>query len=146
MPTEPQPAHDPESERLHRMELGLEELNARIARLAIGLGVSLDREDQVARVMQHVHEVHVPVERRSGPAERRTTVRPGAGPDRRRAHKLAELRGLLVLRYSVEKSYVDQVGVTATRQMLVEAEEHLARDGFKPGADGINLKTLLPRD
>lgn len=146
MPIDPSSANDAESDRLLRMELGLEELNARIARLAIALGVSLDRDDLVAQLMHQLPPAQVPVERRSGPAERRTTVRPGAGPDRRRAHKLTELRGLLVLRYSVEKSYVDQVGVTATRQMLVEAEEHLARDGFKPGADGINLTTLLPRD
>ena len=95
MPTEPLPAHDPESERLHRMELGLEELNARIARLAIALGVSLEREDQVAQVMHQADDpLPVAVERRTGPAERRTTVRAGAGPDRRRAHKLTELRGL----------------------------------------------------
>lgn len=121
---------DPQAQRLHRMELSIEALNARIARLAIALDVSLKNDDDVARVMnRHL----VP----AIPHENQVT------PDHHTAYKWEELRGLLVLRYGVETRYVDQVGVIATRQILVEAEAHLVREGFNPGDDGIDLDRLL---
>jgi len=142
MPTDPQSESDPQNQRLHHMESSIETLNARIARLAIGLGVSLKNDDEVARVMsrqQVVRELH---ERRVT-LDRRDVPRIDSDSDRRIAHLWEELRGLLVLRYGVETRYVDEVGVTATRQIMVEAEVHLTRAGFKPGADGINLDRLF---
>lgn len=124
------------------MESSIEALNARIARLAIGLGVSLKSDDEVIRVMSRQQMVLVSHERRVG-LERREASRTGSGPERRVAHQWEELRGLLVLRYDVETRYVDEVGVTATRQILVEAEAHLERAGFKPGADGVHLDRLF---
>ena len=124
------------------MESSIEALNARIARLAIGLGVSLKSDAEVARVMNQRPVAAVTNERRGIP-ERRDTLRTGAGTDRRVAHKREELRGLLVLRYDVETRYVDEVGVIATRQILVEAEAHMVRAGFRPGADGMDLERLL---
>ncbi len=121
---------DPQAQRLHRMESSIEALNARIARLAIALDVSLKNDDDVARVMnRHL----VP----AVPHESQVTS------DHHVAYKWEELRGLLVLRYGVETHYVDQVGVIATRQILIEAEEHLVREGFNPGDDGIDLDRLL---
>ena len=134
MPTDSKPEAgtelDPEIQRLQRMESSIEELNARIARLAIALGVSLKNENELVRV---IHELQAQAEAH----EFQST------PDRRLASKRTELRGLLVLRYGMEQRLVDQVGVTATKHILVEAEEHLVRVGFEPGADGIDLHRLL---
>jgi hypothetical protein len=142
MPTEPPSEADPQAQRLHSMESSLEALNARIARLAIGLGVSLKSDDDVASVMSRHQDATVSHERRVG-LERRDAARTASSPDRRIAHLREELRGLLVLRYGVETRYVNEVGVTVTRQILVEAEAHLERAGFKPGADGVHLDRLF---
>ena len=111
---------------LHRIEASFEALNARIARLAIALGVTLDHDQHVQEVLQ--------------------SSRPRYGNDPHQLRQWTELRGLLVLRYGMEKNYAEQIGVETLKQILIDAEEHLALEGFKPGADGINLKTLLPRD
>lgn len=111
---------------LHRLEASFEALNARIARLAISLGVTLDHED-------HVHAIL-----RSPQAE------PSADPQRQRYW--IELRGLLVLRYGLEKSAAEQVGVATLKQILIDAEEHLALEGFKPGADGLWVHELFKKD
>lgn len=141
MPTELRPEQEPLAQRLLDMASSIEALNVRIARLAIGLGVSLDSEVEVARAMSQTLAVSaVSHERRTAPGP---SAASHTGPDRRMAHKREELRGLLVLRYGVETRYVDEVGVVATRQILVEAEAHLVRDGFKPGADGIDLDRLF---
>lgn len=130
MQTEQPPGNDPQAQRLHRMELSIEALNARIARLAIALDVSLKSDDEIARVMNRHLVSAVPHENQ-------------ANPDHHMAYKWEELRGLLVLRYGVETRYVDQIGVIATRQILIEAEAHLVREGFNPGDDGIDLDRLL---
>jgi hypothetical protein len=130
MQTEAMSALAPEARQLQRMESFLEELNARIARLSIALGISLKREDELERVigeLQEQAELH---------ASHSTA-------DSRLISQRIELRGLLVMRYGVEQRFVDQVGATATRHILVEAEEHLARVGFEPGADGIDLRRLF---
>ena len=111
-----------------RMAKSVEELSARIARLAIGLGVSLKTDDEVARAMHHPTTLPITHERRTTP-ERRVGPRAASMADRRQSHLHDELRGLLVMRYDIETRYVEAVGVVATRQILVEAEAHLARDG-----------------
>lgn len=121
---------DPQAVRLQRREASFAELNARIARLAIALGVSLDNENELARVMHQIQG-------QTGSHSVQST------PERRHACKWTELRGLLVLRYGMETRLVDEVGVTLTRQLLVEAEAHLVRLGFQPGADGMDLPRLL---
>lgn len=120
----------------------MEALNARIARLAIGLGVSLKSDDDVRQAMNRHPALPMSHERRVTP-DSHPESRTGSDTDRRMAHKWEELRGLLVLRYGVEARYVDLVGVVTTRQILIEAEAHLVRDGFKPGADGIDLDRLF---
>ncbi len=130
MQTEARPEVDPQALRLQRMETSIEELNARIARLAIALGVSLTNENELARVM---HQLHAKSESHGLQST----------PERRQVCQWTELRGLLVLRYGVEKRFVDEVGVTVTRQLLVEAEAHLVRLGFQPGADGIDVHRLF---
>lgn len=128
-----------QTQHLHDMGSSIEALNVRIARLAIGLGVSLRNDAEVTRVMAHRVTV-VTTERRVTP-ERRSAPRPG--PDRRLAGRYEELRGLLVLRYDVERHCVDEVGVVAVRRIMIEVEARMERDGFEPGADGIDLNRFL---
>lgn len=104
-------------------------LNARIARLAIGLGVSLKSDTDVAALMRQHQVTALPHDLLSG----------SDGIDK----QWIELRGLLVLRYGVVTSYVDQVGLSVTRRVLVEAEQELLRRGFNLGDDGMSLKFLF---
>jgi hypothetical protein len=145
MPTDPLSDSDRQS-RLLALESSIEALNVRIARLAIGLGVSLDNEAELARLMHQQHPASPVAHERRSPSGAVDTSHLAANPDRRLAHKHEELRGLLVLRYGIETRYVDEVGVVATRQIMVEVEAHLERDGFKPGADGIDLERLFKDD
>ena len=109
------------AQRLDRMTSSFEAINARIVRLAIALDISLQSDDEVAQAM----------------------CRHQSNSDLLIANKREELRGLLVLRYDIQTRYVDEVGIVATRQILIEAEEHLVRKGFNPGDDGVNLERLF---
>ena len=142
MPTEWPSEDGPQSQRLHQMESSIEAINSRIARIAIALGVSLKSEDEVTRVIRQP-EGQALLHERLGTPERREAFSESAGPDRRVANMREELRGPLVLRYGVETRFLEEVGVTATRQILVQAEAHMVRAGFKPGADGVNLDRLF---
>jgi len=122
----------------HRLGSSLEALNARIARLAIGLGVSLDDRVSVEKLMQQSQVPQVAHERRA-PRPNGQSNYSGSSGDRRVAHQREELRGLLVLRYHMETVSVNDHGLAVTRQILVAAQEHLVRRGFKPGADGLGL-------
>lgn len=124
------PAGDAQALGLQRMALSIEALNARIARLALALGVSLQTEGALSGVLH-------------GPQPETEPHPFQSTPERRVAGKWLELRGLLVLRYGVEKRYVDQVGVDLTRQILVQTEAHMLREGFQSGADGIDLHRLF---
>ena len=143
MPTKPLTENDPLALRLQSMESSIEALNARIARLAIGLGVSLENEAEIAHVMSQKNPASTVTHERRNAQGGSDTSHTGANPDRRVAHKREELRGLLVLRYGVETRYVEEVGVVATRQILSDAEAQMVKDGFKPGADGIDLDRLF---
>lgn len=111
---------------LHRLEASFEALNARIARLAISLGVPLDHEDHIHEILRSPHSVYF-----ADPQHKRYWI---------------ELRGLLVLRYGMEKNAAEQVGVETLKQILLDAEEHLAIEGFKPGADGLWVHELFRKD
>ncbi len=141
MPTDLSPEAVRQTQRLHQMTSSIEALNARIARLAIGLGVSLQNNDEVVRVLSRPAASTVPHERRTA-IDPDGESRIGGAPDRRTAHKWEELRGLLVLRYSVQTRYVEEVGLVATHQILIEAEAQLIRRGFNAGDDGIDLDRL----
>ena len=145
MVTESAPGWNSQTGRLHDMASSLATLNARIARLAIALGSPLDNAAEVAKVISRPAPGVVSTERRAA-SDRRGSARAGSSVERRTAHQWDELRGLLVLRYQVEAHFVDEVGVVATREILVQVEAHLERVGFKPGADGIDLKHLLQDD
>lgn len=149
MPTESASELNAINDRLQRMEGSMEELNARIARLAIALGVPLNTDQDVQHVMSKSFQQVAPPQALPRAGDRReaqSTHFKGldrrSGTDRRLAYKWEELRGLLVLRYGVEKTYVQQVGLDATRQIMTTAEQHLQRDGFRPGADGVDLDSF----
>ena len=111
---------------LHRLEASFEALNARIARLAISLGVPLDHEEHIHELLRSPQAVDF-----ADPQHKRYWI---------------ELRGLLVLRYGLEKSAVEKVGVQTLKQILMDAEEHLAIEGFKPGADGLWIHELFKKE
>ena len=120
---------------LERNEVLLHDINARIARLAIALGVSLHSEQEIAEAMHSLRAqslVEVPLERRG------TGGNHGAGPERRLANLREELRGLLVLRYGEQSRMVSELGASVTRDIIANAEAQLDRDGFAPGADGVD--------
>lgn len=108
-------------EHVQRLSASIERLNARIARLAVALDVSLDKDSEVERVLQR--EVN-------------------ATGDARHHRMREELRGLLVLRYGVATRYTQKLGAEVTRDLFIYAEEKLQREGFRPGADGIDLRAL----
>lgn len=142
MPIDLPPKNELHVDRVHQMEAAMATLNMRIARLAIALGVALDNESEVATLMGEEHDTSVLHERRvSAAADDGGHVH--VGPECRLAHQRQELRGLLVMRYKVEKRYVDDAGITVMHQIMIEAEAQLERKGFKPGVDGIDLDRLF---
>ncbi len=142
-------------DRQWALEREIEMVNTRIARLAIALGVPLDTEAAVERVIDRSAmpealrspfgqdaevEGKVDHQGRFIGADRRTDE------DHRKAYEWEELRGLLVLRYEMEKHYVEQMGLPATRRILSTAEEHQTREGFRPHADGLDMQSLMGDD
>lgn len=120
-----------------RTEQSLEDINARIARLALFLDVALDDPHALQGVINA--QIAPPVERRGlTPADCLHS-----GPERRRAREREELRGLLVLRYQLEAQSLDDQGYAVTREVWTQAQVHLRQQGFKPGADGSTLDDLL---
>ena len=110
-----------------RRESTVTELTIRIARLAIALGLKLDQEQDVHRVLHH--------------------TAPPLGHDKEvdrvvhlKARAWTELRGLLVLRYELERHLVEEMGLHLSRRILEDAELHLTIAGFKPGIDGLTLE------
>ncbi len=126
-------------EAAERLGASLEALNARIARLAIGLGISLDDRACMEKLMHQSATPAVVHERRVA----RQSTYPAGSVERRTAHQREELRGLLVMRYQMEASSVTDNGLEMTRQIVHVAEEHLVQQGFKPGADGSGLDEFL---
>lgn len=123
-----------------RLSASLESLNARIARLAIGLGVDLSDPAALATLMALPPQAPVAVERRIAGLTT-TPASAHAGGDRRVSHLRQELRGLVTLRYHVESLSVAEIGITATRLAMVQAHQQLMAHGFKAGADGETLPT-----
>lgn len=123
-----------------RLGASMEALNARIARLAMALDVALDDRAAVDALM--VKQLAFPgeVERRRASAE---GLHDTVTTERRQAHKREELRGLLVLRYHMETTSLNDHGFAVTRHVMAQAEEHLVRQGFKPGADGLGLNDFF---
>lgn len=115
-------------------------LNVRIARLASALHVSLN--DPIAMdMLMATRQTQLIVN------ERRTAsiglAQVNVSADRRRSHLQEELRGLLVLRLQLEAASLNNNGLSVTLQAMTQAEEHLIRQGFEPGADGLDLNDFF---
>ena len=115
---------------LRRMEISIEDLNVRIARLAIALHLDLSED-------RHLHDLITSPNK---------YVSAGFwGGDAIQKNKIMELRALVVMRYGIEKKYSDLIGSDATSQLLLIAEEHMQSLGFPDGVDGLHLQDLLPQ-
>ena len=139
MPTESERTDEALAAHLQRMSGSIEQLSARIARLASALDVDLQNESELDRVL-NMDGGGAPAHERRAAAN---SALPAGSPERRKSHLREELRGLLVLRYGVTRRFVDRVGVDATRHILVNAQDQLEREGFKPGAAGADLRRLF---
>jgi hypothetical protein len=129
-------------DKTQRMGGALAALNSRIARLAMALDLHLEDRAVVEALIETPQMVPVALERRSNPEQAGgRTVEVGA--ERRKSHEREELRGLLALRYHLETESLNDNGAALTHQVLAAAEDHLVRQGFKPGAAGFNLSELL---
>lgn len=123
-------------ELVERLSASMEGINARIARLASALNVPLSDQQAVNALMAAPPHEMVDSERRRA---RMDLAQVSVSSECRQAHQHEELRGLLVLRYRMETTSLDDNGLVVTREAMVLAEEHLIRQGFEPGADGVGL-------
>ena len=123
----------------------IEKLSCRIARLAIALDVPLSTDAEVAHAINHCKFVAAN-EQLGHNADCHETFLINSTADRRQLHLHEELRALLTMRYNIESHYVEEFGVIATRQILIEAQTQLEREGFQQGAAGIDLDQLFSRN
>ena len=98
----------------------------------------LFRSSVVTRLLEGPPVPRVATERRAN-RDGAQARPPSMSGERRVSHLHEELRGLLVLRYRIETTSLNDNGLTLTRQILDQAEEHLVQKGFKPIAHGLDL-------
>lgn len=126
-----------------RLEVSLETLNARIARLAIGLGVDLDNAQTLSDLLVRPVTAPLPLERRG--VDVGTGSMPPPTAERRVAYLKDELRALVVMRYRLESTSIENNGLSVTRELMEQAHQHLLERGFRPGADGWHAQDLQPQ-
>jgi hypothetical protein len=120
MPSEPLTREEQDAllarkDLMARKGAALEDLNKRIARLGIALGLKLDTDVGL-----------------------RMALTPDVTPEPHLHQFMDELRALLTLRYQMEEQLVEEVGSLTTHQIVVDVERHMERIGFKPGVDGTH--------
>ena len=86
-----------------QIEASFEALNERIARLSISLGIELNEE----------HQIH----------ELLSMAEPRQHHDTHQVRSWTELRGLLVLRYSMEKNFAEKVGAETLKQIYFNCHQ-----------------------
>lgn len=111
-------------ESIQRLEKTFEQLSARIVRLTKLLDIKLDTENGID---QAIHRASQIIE---GTHDHHTRL-------------WQELRGLLVLRYRIEKSSVQELGLPVIQTVITELEQHLEASGYTPKVDGLDLAALL---
>ena len=111
-------------ESIQRLEKTFEQLSARIVRLTKLLDIKLDTENGID---QAIHRASQIIE---GTHDHHTRL-------------WQELRGLLVLRYRIEKSSVQELGLPVIQTVITELEQHLEASGYTPKVDGLDLGALL---
>jgi hypothetical protein len=112
---------DEHANTLQRWVHEITQINERIARLGLALGLHLELPADVQRVLD---------------------LDIGVVPkDPQQAHRWRnewiELRGLMVMRYRLEKTMSQSHGVSTAREVLDTCEATLAHEGFRPGQDGL---------
>ena len=130
-----------DDEQALRLSASLESLSERITRLSIGLGIKLDDHQAVQQLMDQP-QTRLETERRAVPAKGAPAFQSMTG-ERRAAHWREELRGLLVLRYHMETSSLNDNGLELTREIVALAEYRLEQRGFKPGSNGLDAGGLF---
>jgi hypothetical protein len=131
-----------DDEQAQRLSASLESFGERIARLAIGLGIELDDHRAVQQLMDQPPIRTADKERRVAPTQG-TPVFQSITGDHRVAHWREELRGLLVLRYNLEASSLNDNGLELTREIVAQAEYRLVQRGFKSGVNGLDAAGLF---
>ena len=112
---------DEHANTLQRWVHEITQINERIARLGLALGLHLESQTDVQRVLN---------------------LEMGTLPqDPKQAHRWRnewiELRGLVVMRYQLEKNMSLSHGARTAREVLEASEAALAQKGFRPGQDGL---------
>lgn len=127
-------------ELIQRLSASMTALNVRIARLASALHVPLNDPRAVAALMATQPGPAIIEERRKSSID---LAQVQVSSDRRQALHHEELRGLLVLRYHMATTCLNENGWAVTREAMMQSEEHLLLQGFKPGADGLGIDSFF---
>lgn len=115
--------------QMQRVETRFVELNIRIARLSRLLGVRVEDEADLQRLL-----------------EDHSADRLGSGATQRReVREWAELRALLKMRCDLLAEALQAFGLAATCTLAELAESDLQRLGFAPGSDGFAMLARLQR-
>lgn len=136
----PQTPGLPETDLQRHLESTCKELNLRIARLSIALGISLDDEHAVEQVLHHHHsDTEVPAAVRHP----HHSAAPSHTAAQREDQRWDELRALILMRDGMEQHCVEELGPAAAGDILLSVEQQMDRQGFRHGADGMDLGRLL---
>ena len=112
---------DEHANTLQRWVHEITQINERIARLGLALGLHLERAVDVQRVLN----LDIGVLPKDPEHAQRCR------------NEWLELRGLMVVRYRLEKTMSDSHGAKTAREVLDTSEATLAHEGFRPGQDGL---------
>lgn len=107
-------------DEMQQAESLLQGLSERIARLSLSLDLPLHDEQDIEKIL-HWHKELTPFD----------------SALQNREHR--ELQGLLVLRYHLEKTLVENLGFEKLIEVVTQVETHLSSEGFQAGADGLQL-------
>ena len=121
-----------------RVENTLVEVNTRIARLAMSLNAPLVTDADIQSILNRESpflQPHAREQIRSDPFNHEES---------RLIHQWEELRGMLVLRDELMSQSIKDLGLEVTREINSGIKAELARDGFKPGADGFDMLHHTP--
>lgn len=108
------------NDEMQQAESLLQGLSERIARLSLSLDLPLHDEQDIEKIL-HWHKELTPFD----------------SALQNREHR--ELQGLLVLRYHLEKTLVENLGFEKLIEVVTQVETHLSSEGFQAGADGLQL-------
>jgi hypothetical protein len=121
----------------------LDDLSVHIARLSIGLHLSLDTDADIQEAMHTVVETTIPKEDRRSGTEHSAIEMYAATLEHRTIRQRLELRGFLEMRYEAEVMLVEQLGGPMSRRVLGAVAINLERQGFVHGAGGAAVNRTI---